>query len=94
MSLKLYVGNLAPSATEASLQNLFASFGEVKSARVAIDRETGRPKGCGFVRMASDQAGEDAIIGLNGRDVDGQQLRVKVARSRADKQRRNGYSGT
>lgn len=94
MSLKLYVGNLAASATEESLQKLFASFGEVKSARVAVDRETGSPKGCGFVRMVSDQAGQDAIIGLNGKDVDGQQLKVKVARSHEDKKRRNGSGET
>ena len=94
MPPKLYVGNLAPSTTKESLQKLFASFGHVASVRVAVDRETGDPKGCGFVRMATDQASEDAIIGLNGIDVDGQQIRVKVARSHADKQRRNGASGT
>lgn len=94
MSLKLYVGNLAESATESSLQALFSPFGEVKSARVAIDRETGNPKGCGFIRMVSEQASQAAITGLNGQEIDGRPLTVRVARSRGDKQSRNRSSGT
>lgn len=94
MTLKLYVGNLNASADEASLQTMFAPFGEVKSARIAIDRETRTSRGFGFVRMASEQSSQDAIAGLNGKDVNGQSLTVKTARTREERQRRNGAQET
>ena len=92
MAMKLYVGNLAYSTTDGSLQTMFAAFGEVQSAQVVMDRDTGRSKGFGFVEMANDQAAQAAIAGLNGTDVDGRQLTVNEARPREDRGRRGGGS--
>lgn len=101
MATKLYVGNLAYSVTNDSLETLFAEFGEVRSAQVVMDRDTGRSKGFGFVEMASDQACNAAIASLNGKDMGGRALTVNEARPREDRgsggggggARRGGYSG-
>jgi RNA recognition motif-containing protein len=93
MSKKLYVGNLDYATTDASLGAMFAQFGDVHSAQVVMDRDTGRSKGFGFVEMASDQAGRDAIAGLNGKDIDGRQLTVNEARPKKERGSRGGYSG-
>lgn len=85
MATKLYVGNLAYSTTNADLQTLFAEFGEVASAQVIMDRDTGRSKGFGFVEMANGQAGQSAIAALNGKDVGGRQLTVNEARPREER---------
>ncbi len=93
MSMKLYVGNLAYSTTNDSLRTMFSEFGDVQSAQVVMDRDTGRSKGFGFVEMASDQASQAAIAGLNGKDVGGRQLTVNEAKPREDRGRRpGGYS--
>jgi RNA recognition motif-containing protein len=83
---KIYVGNLSFDSTEASLRAAFAAFGEVHSAAVVNDRETGRSRGFGFVEMDEDAAAK-AIRGLDGRDLDGRTLRVNEAQ---DKQRSGG----
>lgn len=93
MGTKLYVGNLAYSTTNASLQTLFAEFGEVASAQVVMDRDTGRSKGFGFVEMSSPQAGQAAIAALNGKDVDGRQLTVNEARPREERGGSRGGGG-
>lgn len=99
MATKLYVGNLAYSVTNASLETLFAEFGEVRSAQVVMDRDTGRSKGFAFVEMANDQACNAAIASLNGKGMDGRALTVNEARPREDRgsggggARREGYSG-
>lgn len=85
MAMKLYVGNLTYSATNATLETLFAPFGEVRSAQVVMDRDTGRSKGFGFVEMSDDQACKSAISALNGKDVDGRALTVNEARPREDR---------
>jgi RNA recognition motif-containing protein len=85
MSSKLYVGNLPDSASEASLQAMFAPFGTVLSIRLAVHRETGIPRGFGFVRMADKQASRDAIFGLNEKEVNGQVMTVKAARTREER---------
>ena len=93
MSMKLYVGNLTYSTTDESLRTMFTEFGDVQSAQVVMDRDTGRSKGFGFVEMASDQACQAAIAGLNGKDVNGRQLTVNEAKPREDRGRRpGGYS--
>lgn len=98
MATKLYVGNLAYSVTNASLEELFAEFGEVQSAQIVMDRDTGRSKGFGFVEMANDQACNAAIASLNGKDMGGRELTVNEARPREDRVgsggggRRGGYS--
>ena len=82
MSKKIYVGNLPYSVTDATLESNFAEFGGVSSAKVMMDRETGRSKGFGFVEMASAEVAEAAIKGLNGVSVDGRAITVNLARPR------------
>ena len=93
MAMKLYVGNLTYSATNSSLETLFAPFGEVRSAQVVMDRDTGRSKGFGFVEMGDDQACKSAIAALNGKDVDGRALTVNEARPREDRGGGGGGGG-
>jgi RNA recognition motif-containing protein len=92
MSIKIYVGNLPYSVTDSSLESNFAEFGSVSSAKVMMDRETGRSKGFGFVEMASDEVAQAAITGLNGMSVDGRSIVVNLARPREEGSGRGGYS--
>ncbi|MBN8505538.1 MAG: RNA-binding protein [Burkholderiales bacterium] len=82
MNNKLYVGNLAYSVRDESLQQAFARFGTVSSAKVMMDRETGRSKGFGFVEMATDAEAQAAINGMNGQALEGRPCVVNVARPR------------
>ncbi|MBT3392746.1 MAG: RNA-binding protein [Elusimicrobiaceae bacterium] len=77
---KLYVGNLSWETTENSLQDAFAECGEVVSAKIITDRNTNRSKGFGFVEMASDEAAEKAIAQFDGKDLDGRQIKVNLAK--------------
>ena len=86
---KLYVGNLPFSATEDSLRALFAAHGNVESVSLINDRETGRPRGFGFVEMSSADA-QTAMQSLNGKDFGGRPLKVNEAQ---DKPRRTGGGG-
>ena len=70
MGKKLYVGNLSYSVNDSSLQQNFSDFGTVASAKVMMDRDSGRSKGFGFVEMSSDAAAQAAISGMNGQSVD------------------------
>jgi RNA recognition motif-containing protein len=88
---KLYVGNLAYSVRDESLQTAFAQFGTVTSAKVMMDRETGRSKGFGFVEMGSDAEAQAAINGMNGQALEGRPVVVNEARPRED--RPGGYGG-
>jgi RNA recognition motif-containing protein len=88
---KLYVGNLAYSVRDDSLMQAFAPFGTVTSAKVMMDRETGRSKGFGFVEMGSDAEAQAAINGMNGQAIDGRVVVVNEARPRED--RPGGYGG-
>jgi RNA recognition motif-containing protein len=81
---KIYVGNLPWSTDESSLRDLFSTVGEVHSAAVVSDRETGRSRGFGFIEM-DDSDADKAISELNGREVDGRQLRINEARPREDR---------
>ncbi len=74
--MDIYVGNLPYSVTDGELQDLFAQFGDVSSARVISDRETGRAKGFGFVEMRDNAEANKAIEALNGSDMNGRALRV------------------
>lgn len=82
MSTNIYVGNLAFSTNSADLEALFSEHGEVQNAQVITDRDTGRSRGFGFVEMASSEAASAAIGALNGRTVDGRDLKVNEARER------------
>jgi RNA recognition motif-containing protein len=90
MGQKLYVGNLAYGTTEDGLRTKFSEFGTVVSSKIISDRETGNSKGFGFVEMSSDEEGSAAIAGLNGKEIDGRQIRVNEA---MDKPRREGGGG-
>jgi RNA recognition motif-containing protein len=80
--MKLYVGNLSFSTTESALRDLFAQHGEVTSASLVMDRETGRPRGFGFVEFADEAAGRAAIAALGGKNFDGRDLTVNEAKPR------------
>lgn len=80
MSTKLYVGNLSNEMTEPQLQTLFSEAGEVTSAKIITDRQTGQPRGFGFVEMETKVEGEKAISMLNGRDFEGRPLTVNEAK--------------
>ncbi len=82
MSKNIYVGNLSWNTAENDLNNLFAQYGEVISARIITDRETYRSKGFGFVEMADNGAADAAISAINGSELDGRNLRVNEAESR------------
>lgn len=92
MDNKLYVGNLPYSMRDDDLQQHFAQFGEVASAKVMTDRDTGRSKGFGFVEMGSGQEAQAAIRGMNGQSFDGRALVVNEARPREDRPR-GGFGG-
>ncbi len=85
MGNKLYVGNLAYSVRDESLQEAFSQFGTVISAKVMMDRETGRSKGFGFVEMSTDDEAQSAINGMNGQALEGRAIVVNVARPREDR---------
>ena len=83
--MRLYVGNLSYSVTSQSLEELFAEYGQVKSAQVVQDRDTGRSKGFGFVEMNDNSQANAAIQGLNLKEVDGRCLTVNEARPREER---------
>jgi len=80
MGKKLYVGNLGYNVTSADLQQLFTPHGTVQSAQVIEDRDAGRSKGFGFVEMANDEEGKNAISKLNGKELKGRPIKCDVAR--------------
>ena len=84
MSTNLYVGNLSFQTSTSQLEGLFADFGEVTSAQVITDRDTGRSRGFGFVEMKTSDQANSAISGLNGREIDGRALKVNVAKPRSN----------
>src|SRR6201991_406411 len=91
MGNKLYVGNLSYSVRDDDLQQAFAQYGTVSSAKVMMDRDTGRSKGFGFVEMGSDPEAQAAINGMNGQALDGRAIVVNEARPREE--RPGGFGG-
>ena len=91
MGNKLYVGNLAYSVRDDSLHQAFSQFGTVTSAKVMMDRDTGRSKGFGFVEMGSDAEAQAAINGMNGQALEGRAVVVNEARPREE--RPGGFGG-
>jgi cold-inducible RNA-binding protein len=87
--LNIYVGNLSFNTSERELEDAFANYGAVTSARVATDRDTNRSRGFGFVEMANQAEAEAAIAGLNGTELQGRTLTVNEARPREDRGPRN-----
>ncbi len=90
MAARLYVGNLPYSVGENELKRLFSQAGTVESVTLPLDRETGRPRGFGFVQMANDEEAENAIHMFNGYSLEGRQLRVNLAQER--EMRPGGYT--
>jgi RNA recognition motif-containing protein len=82
--MKLYVGNLPFSTSESELREMFAAHGEVTSASIVMDRETGRPRGFGFVEYANAADGQNAIQAMNGASIGGRNLTVNEARPREE----------
>lgn len=91
--MKLYVGNLSFNTTNQDLNELFASVGTVESSNIIEDRETGRSRGFAFVEMSSQAEGEAAIAQLNGKEVDGRELKVNEAKPQGDRGGRGGGGG-
>ncbi len=91
MSSKLYVGNLSFQTDETSLQQMFAEFGSVTSAKIIMDRDSGRSKGFGFVEMSSSSEAQSAIEKMNGQEVEGRALTVNEARPQEP--RSGGFGG-
>ena len=87
MSTNIYVGNLPFSATEEDVHKLFSTYGTVESVNLITDRETGRPRGFGFVEMSN--GGQAAIDALNQSDMDGRSLNVNVSKPREERPRRD-----
>src|SRR5215207_8614311 len=85
MSNKLFVGNLSFNTTENDLNDAFAAFGTVTETNLMMDRETGRPRGFGFITMSSSQEAQKAIEAMNGKDMDGRALTVNVAKPREER---------
>ncbi len=83
--MNIYVGNLSYDATDEGLRQAFEAYGEVVSVNIIRDKNTGRSRGFGFVEMASDEAGQAAIEGLNGSELSGRSLNVNMARPRTER---------
>jgi RNA recognition motif-containing protein len=88
--MNIYVSNLNWNTVEDSLQKLFAEYGEVSSAKIITDRESGRSRGFGFVEMPNDEEGQKAIDALNGTDFEEKTINVAVACPREDRPRFGG----
>lgn len=88
--MNIFVGNMAFSMTEQDLRALFAPYGVVDRVNIITDRETGRPRGFGFVEMPDDQAAQAAIAALHGKEVAGRALNVNEARQREERGPRSG----
>ena len=90
--MKLYIGNISFTSTQEDLTDLFSQAGEVKSVNLITDRETGRPRGFGFVEFGSREMGEEAISKFDGFEFQGRRLKVNEAKAREDKPRGNNNS--
>jgi len=93
MATKLFVGSLAYSATDDDLQQAFAAVGTVVSAKVIMDRDSGRSKGFGFVEMSTEDEAQAAIKELNGKEIAGRQITVNEARPQAPREPRSFGGG-
>jgi len=89
----IFVGNLSFGATEVAVRSLFETHGSVGRVNIVTDRDTGQPRGFGFVEMSNDGEGEKAIAALNGTDFDGRTLNVNEARPKAERSGGGGGGG-
>ena len=93
MGNKLYVGNLPYTVRDEDLQQSFSQYGSVSSAKVMMERDTGRSKGCGFVEMGNDAEAQAAIAGMNGQSLGGRSITVNEARPMEARPPRSGGFG-
>ncbi|KAA6331555.1 hypothetical protein EZS27_019842 [termite gut metagenome] len=91
--MNIFIAGLSYNISDSELGELFAEYGEITSAKVITDRETGRSKGYGFVEMEDEAAGNKAIEELNETEIDGKTISVSVARPKSETPRRSNYSG-
>jgi RNA recognition motif-containing protein len=89
----IFVGNLSFGTTEDALRSLFEAYGVVERVNIVTDRDTGQPRGFGFVEMTNDAEGEKAIAALNGRELGGRDLNVNEARPKSDRTGGGNRSG-
>ncbi len=92
--VNIYIGNMSFDTTEDQLRQAFESYGEVSTVKIIMDRETGQPKGFGFVEMSTTDAANAAISGLNGQDLNGRSLNVNEAKPRPQTGNRSGGNGS
>jgi RNA recognition motif-containing protein len=90
--MNIYISNLSYGITDADLTELFSEYGEVTSAKIITDRETGKSRGFGFVEMANDSEGQKAIDELNEAEYDGKNISVSIARPREDRRSGGGFN--
>lgn len=93
MAKKLYIGNLSYGTTEQALRTAFGAHGEVSSVSIAMDRDSGRPRGFAFVEMATEQAAQTAINALNATMLDGREIKVAEANPPKERGGGGGYRG-
>jgi RNA recognition motif-containing protein len=95
MTKNLYVGNLSYDTTEDTLRTLFAEYGPIESANLITDRYTGRSRGFAFVEMSTEQAAQEAMSGLNGKQVDEREIKVDKAKPKPKRdQRQSDWSSS
>ncbi len=90
MSIKIYVGNLSFDSSEEDLKGLFATYGDVESAKIIVDQFTSRSRGFGFIEMSNREEGLKAIQALDSKDLGGRQLKINEAKPKADNRDRRG----
>lgn len=90
--MNIYISGLSFGTNDADLNELFSAYGETSSAKVIMDRESGRSRGFGFVEMTSDTDGQKAIDELNGAEYDQKTISVSIARPREERPRNNSYN--
>ena len=93
MTQKVYIGNLSYETTEETLRTLFAEYGEIESVNLISDRYTGRSRGFAFVEMSTEQAAQQAMSGLNGKQVDDREIKVDKANPQPARNRRGNDRG-
>lgn len=93
MATKLFVGSLSYSVNDDQLSDAFAQFGTVVSAKVIIDRDTGRSKGFGFVEMSSEEEAQAAVKGMDGKEIGGRNVAVSEVRPQENRERRSFGGG-
>ena len=91
MTQNLFVGNLSYDTTEDTLRTLFDEYGQIESVRLVSDRYTGRSRGFAFVEMSTEQAAEEAIGGMNNKQIDGREIKVEKAKPRPERDRRSRW---